>query len=114
MRNFGTAWNAAIEAIVIHGGEQTTHEHGIHRVPKRELVSVTQAALQTDHLKIAADLPEANVLVTELQNFQVEISQAGFDSYNARSGSHDDLTLSVSMALWLGQRPEWKFSRLGF
>ncbi len=107
--------NAAIEPITIHGGEQTTHEHGIHRVPKRELVSHCQAALQTDHLKIAADLAEASVLVTELQNFQVEISQNGFDSYNARSGAHDDLVLAVAMALWLGQRPEWKFTnRLGF
>lgn len=108
------ALNASISPITIHGGNETTSSGYGFNVPKRELVSVTQAALQTDHLKIAESLSEASTLVTELQNFQVEISQNGFDSYNARSGAHDDLVLAVAMALWLGQRPEWKFSPLRF
>ncbi len=95
--------NAVITPISIHGGNEITVNGYGFNVPKRELVSVVQAFLQTDRLKIAAELPLANVLTTELQNFQVEISQNGFDSYNARSGAHDDLVLSLAMALWLGQ-----------
>jgi hypothetical protein len=70
-----------------------------------ELVGCTQVALQTGRLKIASELPEVSILTTELQNFQVQISQSGFDSYNARSGQHDDLVLALAMALWLAQEP---------
>lgn len=93
--------NAHFKPILITGGDQVTHEGGVTRVPKRDLVSVTQVALQTSRLKIAADLPEAQTLVTELQNFQVKITAAANDTYGAwREGTHDDLVLAVSMALW--------------
>ena len=95
--------NANLNPILIHGGDNTTQENGVWRVPKRELVGVTQVALQTGRLKIAAYLPETRLLSQELQNFQVEISQTGFDSYSARNGKNDDLVLSLAMALWLAQ-----------
>jgi len=95
--------NAILRPITIHGGDRAVHE-GHWRVPKRELVGATQVALQTGRLKIAKDLPEVDALIRELQNFEVEISQSGFDSYNARSGSHDDLVLALAMPLWLASR----------
>lgn len=75
-------------------------------MPKRELVGTTQAALQTRQLKLSRKLPELGVLTQELQNFQVSISDNGFDSYNARTGAHDDLVLALAMALWLARNPE--------
>ena len=80
------------------------------RVPKRELVGATQVALQTGRLKIASELPEVGVLTQQRQNFQVSISESGFDSYEARTGKHDDSVLSLAMALWLAQRAKrwWK------
>ncbi len=105
--------NASIVPISIHGGNEVVSNSPGYNVPKRELVSVTQALLQTERLKIAEELPLASVLATELQNFQVEISQSGFDTYNARSGAHDDLVLSLAMALWLGQnQQEWSIRPL--
>ena len=65
---------------------------------------MVQVALQTGRLKIAADLAEVGILTQELQNFQVSISESGFDSYEARTGKHDDLVLSLAMALWLAGR----------
>lgn len=97
--------NADLQPILIHGGDRATNEDGVWRVPKRELVGVTQVALQTGRLKIARDLPEVGVLTRELQNFQVSISDSGFDSYNARVGAHDDLVLALAMALWLASKP---------
>ena len=67
-----------------------------------ELVGCTQVALQTGRLKIASELPEVSILTTELQNFQVENSQSGFDSYNARSGQHYDLVFALAMAPVVG------------
>ena len=40
-------------AVKIHGGDAEIHDKNIHRVPKRNLVSALQAALQTGALKIA-------------------------------------------------------------
>ncbi|MGI8838660.1 MAG: hypothetical protein ACR2H4_18755 [Pyrinomonadaceae bacterium] len=101
--------NADLRPILIHGGNETTNEHGVYHVPKRELVGHCQVALQTGRLKIAADLPEVSILTQELQNFEVSISESGFDSYEARTGKHDDLVLSLAMALWLAQkRRYWK------
>jgi hypothetical protein len=100
------AINASITPITIHGGNEITWDGPAVKVPKRELVSVTQAILQTGRLRIAAELPDVSVLTAELQNFQVEISQSGFDSYNARSGAHDDLVLALAMGLWLGRNKQ--------
>ncbi len=97
--------NAYLNPITITGGDRATFEAGTWRVPKRELVSTVAALLQTGALKIAADLPEVSILTQELQNFQVSISESGFDGYEARVGKHDDLVLSLAMGLWLAQAP---------
>jgi hypothetical protein len=72
-------------------------------VPKRNLVSTVQVYLQGKRLKIASRLDLADTLTRELQNFQVKITDAANDTYGAwREGSHDDLVLSASLALWAG------------
>ena len=71
-----------------------------YTVPKRDLVSTLQALLQSDRLKIAAGLPEAQTLVEELLAFDVTISEAAHDRYEGRAGAHDDLVLAVAMACW--------------
>src|SRR5215218_2940346 len=52
----------AFKAVKIHGGDSETQEQGVYRVPKRNLVSALQAALQTGTLKIASSLALAEVL----------------------------------------------------
>jgi hypothetical protein len=90
--------------VQITGGDQVTRERGLTRVPKRDLVSVAQVALQTQRLKIAPALAEAQTLTQELLNFKVKISlETAHDSYGAwREGQHDDLVLAVALALWMG------------
>jgi hypothetical protein len=94
--------SAQLAAIFSHGGDKVTSEGNVTRVPKRELVSTTQIALQSGRLKIAPTLPEAPTLVAELQNYQVEINQeTAHDSYGAwRTGTHDDLLFAVMLPLW--------------
>jgi hypothetical protein len=99
-----TPINAHLRPVVIHGGDTVVYEHGIYRVPKRELVGCVQVALQTGRLKIAGELPDVGILTQELQNFQVQISTTtAHDSYEARVGQHDDYVLSVAIALWFAQ-----------
>jgi hypothetical protein len=99
---------AKLQPIVITGGDSVTRENGLTRVPKRDLVSAAQVALQSERLKIAEELPEAQTLVRELENFQVKINlDTAHDSYGAwREGTHDDLVLAVALALWVGLRPD--------
>jgi len=95
---------ADLRPATITAGNSVTFEDGYTRVPKRDLVAAVQVGLQTDKLKIAASLPEAATLTTELQNFQVKITDAANDTYGAwREGSHDDLVLALAMAAWLAQ-----------
>jgi hypothetical protein len=94
-------------AITLHGGSSVTRDpqRAGFRVPKRDLVTVTQVLLQNGHLKVATSLPEADTLRRELLNFRVKINpQTAHDSYEHwREGDHDDLVLAVSMAAWFRQ-----------
>jgi hypothetical protein len=92
-------------AITITGGEKvhrdTKRRYGI---PKRELVGCLQVLLQTNRLKIASALPEAEVLMKELLAFQVKITNTAHDTYGVwRDGAHDDLVLALALAAWYGE-----------
>jgi hypothetical protein len=94
-------------AITLHGGSAVSRDpqRAGFRVPKRDLVTVTQLLLQNGCLKVAASLPEAERLKRELLNFRVKIDpKTAHDSYEHwREGDHDDLVLSVSMGAWFRQ-----------
>lgn len=88
--------------VTITGGDKVNRdENGIDlRVPKREIVVATQLVLQAGRLNIAAGLPDAQTLVDELLAFRVKISASGHDSYEGRSGVHDDLVFAAGVAVW--------------
>jgi hypothetical protein len=94
-------------AITLHGGSSVTRDpqRAGFRVPKRDLITVTQVLLQNGQLKVAAGLPEAETLRRELLNFRVKIDpRTSHDSYEHwREGDHDDLVLAVSMGAWFRQ-----------
>ena len=94
-------------AITLHGGSSVTRDpqRAGFRVPKRDLVTVTQVLLQNGRLRVAAGLPEAETLKRELLNFRVKIDpKTAHDSYEHwRESEHDDLVLAVSMAAWFRQ-----------
>jgi hypothetical protein len=97
----------SFKAVKIHGGDAETCDKGVYRVPKRNLVSALQAALQTGTLKIASSLPLVEVLRQELLNFRVKVNIAtGHDCYEYwREGDHDDLVLAAAMAVWSARAP---------
>jgi hypothetical protein len=86
--------------VTITGGHAVTHEGLIWSVPKGHLISRIQALLHSGHLKIHKDLPDAPVLVSELQTMQADFSETGHMRFNARSGAHDDLVLALGISLW--------------
>src|SRR5215211_4303863 len=66
--------NLSFSPVLITGGDVEHHEHGFYRVPKRNLVSSVQIALQSGQLKIAEDLELAETLRRELLNFRVKVN----------------------------------------
>jgi len=92
-------------AVTITGGNEVTAVAGGRGVPKRDLVNAIAIPLEAGYLKIAPELPEASVLVRELDEFQRTVSAAGRDSYGGaadwRVNAHDDLLLATGIALWV-------------
>lgn len=90
--------------VTITGGQNlagtTTEPH----VPKADLVAAAQVALERGHLKIRQQLADAATLVDELLAYEARPTLAGNITYNARDGEHDDLLLSLCLALWIGNR----------
>jgi hypothetical protein len=88
--------------VTVHGGQSVTCDESGWHVPKRDLVAAAKVLLGKKQLKIGRGLPFADVLINELQNFQVKVNIAtGHDSYEAwREGAHDDLVFAVSLACW--------------
>ena len=88
--------------VTITGGHAVTQmEDRSYHVPKKELVSTLQLVLQSRRLQIARSLPDADVLVREMQQFQVRITLSANEQFGAwREGTHDDLVLAVALACW--------------
>ena len=87
------------------GHAVTGGEDGILHVPKRELVGTLQVLLQTRRLRVSRSLPDAAVLVQELENFRARVTTARQETLESwREGRHDDLVLAVAMAAWLGEQ----------
>ena len=92
--------------IQITGGNAvTTGEDGSFRVPKKTLVRTIHALLQARRLQIARTLPSASLLVKEMKNFRVKITESRNEAFEARgSGQHDDLLLAILLAAWVAEQ----------
>lgn len=99
---------ASLTAVTIHGGDAETFVDGYYRVPKRNLCGRLAVMLQEKELRIAAELPLADVLIRELLNFKVSISKTGHDTYAGdwREREHDDTVLALGLALWWAKQPK--------
>src|SRR6266568_2362220 len=87
--------------VAITGGSAETRDGPIWSVPKLSLISRLQALLHEGCLKIHKEIPDAAMLVNELQDFRVQYSDAGHLTFNARSGKHDDLVLALAISVWV-------------
>jgi hypothetical protein len=112
---FGRAGLDLIRVIIGSGFEPVRHSHNRWIVPKSDLIGPLDALIATDCLHVAPALSEAETLREELKDFKRVISETGRNSYSARSGRHDDLVLSIALAVFglQGARRGGEFS-VGF
>jgi hypothetical protein len=88
--------------VVIHSGFE------VHRrpydntvtVPKLRIVAELDKRMQSNDLFVHESLKDWPVLRRELLNFRPEITRSGTETWNARSGEHDDLVLALGLALF--------------
>ncbi len=94
-----------IMPIGIHGGVSvTTGADGYVGVPKSDLIASLQVLMQRGRLRVASGLSDARTLLTELKDYRYTITQAANTTFDARSGQHDDLVLSLGVTVWAAQR----------
>jgi hypothetical protein len=86
------------------GSEDTRVGARSWRVAKLLLVSRLQASLHAKELKLSPELREAQALRQELSEFRMRHTAAGSAVFGAREGRHDDLVLSLAIAVWHAQR----------
>lgn len=93
--------------VNIHGGQTVgSLDDGTLSVPKRDLVAALVVGFESKRLRIATGLRHASTLEREAAAFQMKLSASGHDTYNARSGEHDDTLLATSLPVWWAGRPK--------
>jgi len=95
-------------SVIIRGGLDTNWK-GRNRftVAKEELIGLLDARLNHDRfpLTFSTQLSEAEAFKAEIADFRRNVSGAGRMQYEARQGRHDDMILSVALAVWFLSRP---------
>lgn len=91
--------------VTLSAGDEVTEAGVSARVPKRDVISTAQVLLQTNRLKIARDLPNAMLLLRELQSFRMNPDlKRSSETLVWREGVNDDLVLALAVGLWIGER----------
>ena len=87
---------------VVAAGEETRDGRTV-RVPKRDLVGALAVLFETGRLRIAAGLPHAATLTTELRRFRARVGSSD-TADDWRQNDEDDLVLAVALAGWHAER----------
>jgi hypothetical protein len=95
---------ATIRPITITSGKAVVPDEAGYHVPKKDLVGAMQVVFQSRRIQVARSLPNAGVLVKELESFRAKITISMNETFEAwRERDHDDLVLAVAMAVWVGE-----------
>lgn len=103
-RLFEKAINRTFYATITGGDAEIKDESisNAYRVPKRLLVSTVQMLLQTERLKIAPGMGEAENLIRDLSSFRLNKSESAAEATSLlwRESAQDDLVFAVSISCW--------------
>ena len=104
-----------VTTVTLVTGDQSAHEGSDYRVPKKDIVSVTQVLLQTRRLKIARSLRDAPLLARELVNFRSRVTaQTSESQLDWRESANDDLVLALAIAAWKAEQNPGLGSAYGY
>ena len=86
--------------VTMTGGIEVHRNGSISSVPKSTLVSKLVAKVHSGELVVHGDLSDWPALKRELLNFRSEVTAAGNETWNSRSGEHDDLVIATALCVW--------------
>src|SRR6516164_1887913 len=86
--------------VTMTGGIEVHRNGSISSVPKSTLVSKLVARVHGGELVVHSDLADWPALKRELLNFRSEVTAAGNETWNSRSGEHDDLVIATALCVW--------------
>jgi hypothetical protein len=92
-----------LNRVYLTGGINTTEgaEYLEYHVPKGQLISGLLAAFDSKTLFMTGQSKELAQIVTELQEFEIHITESGRDHYEDRGkGHHSDLLIALALACW--------------
>ena len=86
--------------VTMTGGFEVHRNDAIVSIPKSTLVSKLVARVHSGELTVARSLADWPALKREMLNFRSEVTPAGHETWNARSGEHDDLVIATALCVW--------------
>jgi hypothetical protein len=86
--------------VTLTGGSEVHRNGTIVSIPKSTLVSKLVARVHAGELTVHKGLSEWPALKRELLNFRSGVTPAGQETWNARSGEHDDLVIATALCVW--------------
>ena len=88
--------------VTFTGGDRSSFDDELrgHRVPKQTLISSLRMLLERGRLKFSKALPDLEVLLDEMQNFELQLTPSGNLTFNARRGGHDDTVAALALMSW--------------
>lgn len=89
--------------VNITAGAKPSYSAGKHNIPKRDLVTTFQIAIENQDFDIAANLPEQRELIRELARFERRFTAHGSQVFEAAKG-HDDLVMSLLLSVYWSLR----------
>jgi hypothetical protein len=87
--------------VQITGGASWSKEGQIFNVSKPYLMSNLLKSIHKRTLRIPPNLPDIEILRAELQDLRTSTSAAGYTKVAAETGKHDDLALSLAVAMFV-------------
>jgi hypothetical protein len=86
--------------VTMTGGHEVHHYGDIATVPKSTLVSKLVALIHGGELRVHTGLSGWPILQRELLNYRSEVTPAGHETWNSRTGEHDDLIVAIALCVW--------------
>lgn len=86
--------------IVITGGTAINMNRSGFTVPKRDIGMALLTVTESNRIKVSRSLPLAGVLKQQLEKFKIKINRRGHEQFEAAEGDHDDLVMSLAIAIW--------------
>ena len=95
----------SLRPVIVTGGNAESYSNGFDHVPKKNLITEFQIALQQKSLQIAGGLQFGPALIAEMAEMRVKVTPSGHEQFGAwREGEHDDLVFATALACWAAAR----------